>query len=787
MRFNRRLRNPEFIQGGTLRRGFLTGLSAVTAVVLGCNGLFASAPEPFEAGGKWGFREAGSDRTIVPPVFDLATGFQEGLAPVMLLGRWGYADETGNLALEPKYAEARPFSEGAAEVRLVDGQWAVINKAGGIIRASSSPALGVLSEGFVVFAKGGKFGYMNAEGKVVISADFEGAGLFRGGLAPAKKGKWGFIEKSGEFRIKPGFDAARDFNEGLAAFLKDDKWGFLDKKGRVAVGNNFHDARDFSEGLAAVRLNSRWGYIDKKGLISLCPEYDEARPFSGGLAAVVFPVPAPKGSATPVVLERRWINKKGEMLCKISGAAGDGMEIIVSTGDKYGYARNLKPVIPPQYEAAGGCGDGVCLVKKAGKYIFINYAGSATHKTDFEEAAALGCGLYRVRQGLKYGLIGSTGSVVAPAVYDVIEGSGCAGRLTAALNGEVGRLDAAAGLFTAGLEEPEGPPVKLGESCLKVKETLADIPYNEIPGYCGAEELRAILKTDPECLNCRLALVVIYSSPTASGPADLGAALAALGEAIKLSPGISRFYQWHVELLLSSGPAGAHAAELVADYKQLVRMEPANPAYYRGLCAAYGISGPELEERDFAAYYCEKAVKLEPVAGNYINLGKLKELLGDPAGALEDLRTAVKLSPEDVPARLARARLSAGLGQDFRAVFDYSRVLEADKDNPEVLEERGLAYLRMGGCAKALADLEHAGRFRPGAGNLHKLAVYQWRCEKDPLKTLKIVDELLKLGEQCGGSCWRPADYEKYLSDFYETPDYRGLLNKYQAPPPEPR
>lgn len=782
MRFNETDNNRRSLPS---RIFLLVSRTALVAVVSGFFCL-ASGLEPFQAGGKWGFREAGSGTMVVPPVFDMASGFQDGLAPVMLLGKWGYVDAAGQMVLEPEYLEARPFSGGAADVRLADGQWAVIDKAGGIIRLSPSPALGVESEGFVLFARNGKFGYMNKDGKTVIAADFEGAGLFKGGLAPAKKGKWGYINRSGEFRIKPEFDAARDFSEELAAFSKDNRWGFLDKKGRVAVGANFHDAQDFSGGLAAVRLNSKWGYIDKKGLISICPEYDEARSFSGDLAVVVSPVLAPKDSVAPVVLERRWINKKAETIYISSGPAEDGMEVIISTWNKLGYARNSAPVVAPQYEASGGCADGICLVKKDGKYAFIDYSGNTKYKTGFEEASALGCGLYRFRKDMKYGLIGSTGTMIVPAVYDVLEGSGCADRLNAVLNGEAGELDAAGGLFTVGRAVPAAPAVKLSERCLQVEKTAAGMPYNDLPGYCGAAELREILKTSTECVSCRLALAVIYSSPALAGTTDTGAALEALGEAIKLSTDTLRLYQWRTELLLSSAPVSAHAAELIADYKQLIVMEPANPAHGRDLCSAYVLSSspPAAAELTFASYYCEKAVKLEPSAGNYVILGNFKRLLGDAAGAMEAYRAAVSTSPADASARLARARFSVENGQDFRAVFDYSRVLETDKDNPEVLEERGLAYIRMGACAKALADLEHAGKIRPGPGNIHKLAAYHWRCEKDTVKTLQAAEDLLKMGEQCGGSCWRPAEQEKYLSDFYMTPDYQNLLKKYQTPVP---
>ncbi|MDO8803448.1 MAG: hypothetical protein Q7R35_03365 [Elusimicrobiota bacterium] len=64
------------------------------------------------------------------------------------------------------------------------------------------------------------------------------------------------------------------------------------------------------------------------------------------------------------------------------------------------------------------------------------------------------------------------------------------------------------------------------------------------------------------------------------------------------------------------------------------------------------------------------------------------------------------------------------------------------------------------------------------------MAVYNWLCERNISKTLALVEELFRPTEQCGGSCWRPSDYEKYLGDLYGTGTYAALVKKYS--PPEP-
>ena len=76
---------------------------------------------------------------------------------------------------------------------------------------------------------GGKWGYLDVEGKWVIPAKYERAGVFRGGLAAVKEsgGKWGYVKPDGSWGLEPKFMRAKSFNDGLAA---------VGEKGEVELG-----------------------------------------------------------------------------------------------------------------------------------------------------------------------------------------------------------------------------------------------------------------------------------------------------------------------------------------------------------------------------------------------------------------------------------------------------------------------------------------------------------------------------------------------------------------------
>lgn len=61
--------------------------------------------------------------------YNVVFPFTEGLAPVRIREKMGYIDTTGNLVIEALYDDANNFSEGVASV-IVDGRWLILNRKG---------------------------------------------------------------------------------------------------------------------------------------------------------------------------------------------------------------------------------------------------------------------------------------------------------------------------------------------------------------------------------------------------------------------------------------------------------------------------------------------------------------------------------------------------------------------------------------------------------------------------------------------------------------------------------
>src|SRR5579862_743776 len=85
-------------------------------MVAGC-GTSSKSLHVVAVSGRYGFIDH-SGKMVIPPQFDQATEFSEGLAAVQSGGKWGYIDSKGRLNIAPQFDLADPFSDGLALVGL---------------------------------------------------------------------------------------------------------------------------------------------------------------------------------------------------------------------------------------------------------------------------------------------------------------------------------------------------------------------------------------------------------------------------------------------------------------------------------------------------------------------------------------------------------------------------------------------------------------------------------------------------------------------------------------------
>ncbi len=237
---------------------------------------------------------------------------QPNLYRIVVNKQLGFIDRSGRVVIQPKfpYSNRRGsdgrFHEGLAAVCLGQGRCGFIDSTGNFVIEPKFDELGDFSEGLATFDRGTESGYLDSQGKIVLTTrakresgqwsllrpTISDKGVFsqfhEGLAAVATDGGVGFIGKDGSFKIPARFRFAYPFSEGVAA-VYGEVTGYINHQGKVVIGTTvaFERVYPFVNGLAIVRVGGKYGFIDREGAFVLKPQYDLAYPFSeNGLAKV---------------------------------------------------------------------------------------------------------------------------------------------------------------------------------------------------------------------------------------------------------------------------------------------------------------------------------------------------------------------------------------------------------------------------------------------------------------------------------------------------------------------
>ncbi len=202
--------------------------------------------------------DAPVDEETEPKLFEDAEGTKKPAGPVA----WGYIIPSGKLWIPLEFAEAGSFVDGRAAVRpLGEGSpWILIDSKGKVRTTGLYQALVPLGEKRVAWKREAGWGLMDFQEKTMeISPggpeSLQAIGPFGSERAPAKNGKdrWGYLDPEGKWVISPKFERAGAFRNGLApAREPGGRWGFLRPDGTWGIEPKFSRVQGFSDGLAAV-------------------------------------------------------------------------------------------------------------------------------------------------------------------------------------------------------------------------------------------------------------------------------------------------------------------------------------------------------------------------------------------------------------------------------------------------------------------------------------------------------------------------------------------------------
>lgn len=252
---------------------------------------------------------------------------------------------------------------------------------------------------------GGKAGFIDKNGKIIIEPQFENAEDFLEGIAPVKvESKWGFIDEAGKIVIEPQFEWVvwHYFSDGLIPVGYKNKTGAIDKTGRFVVQPKFESVGEFSEGIVPVSIEKgvteyglyfeKWIYLDRYGNRIINKEFGGASRFVDGRAFVKVGFD-----------EWALIDKNGNEVTKKHFSSFDSYNmfsdglVAVRTKKKYGFIdRNGNFIIKPRFNQASNFYEGLAAVEIGCVSGYINTKGKIVIKPKFNIAGDFSDGLAAV-------------------------------------------------------------------------------------------------------------------------------------------------------------------------------------------------------------------------------------------------------------------------------------------------------------------------------------------------------------------------------------------------------
>lgn len=287
--------------------------------------------------GLYGFVGLDGNPSIAPQ-YRAASNFVEELAVVIydfdsFSAAYGYINKDNQFVLAPRYEYAYPFQQGYAVVKQYD-RYGIINRQGKevvpikyqVITSVDTNHLFLIfdsdlekfalfriqadtytqltdflyddflaySDGYYVFQKGDKQGYINVRGKECFGL-YDMADQFRDGFAMVRQGNhYGILNERGSLVVPCIYDYPDDahdpyvFHEGLAMVIQNGRYGFVNIQGQIAIPIQYQKAFPFADDRAPVLVNGYWGYINSSNQLVIPNVFNAASPFEYHRAEVVY-------------------------------------------------------------------------------------------------------------------------------------------------------------------------------------------------------------------------------------------------------------------------------------------------------------------------------------------------------------------------------------------------------------------------------------------------------------------------------------------------------------------
>ncbi|NNF20598.1 MAG: WG repeat-containing protein [Saprospiraceae bacterium] len=256
--------------------------------------------------------------------FELANeagNFSSGLVRIRMGYTWGFANDKGDMVIDPQFEKAWDFEGDYAKVKN-GSHYGLIGKSGNIIIPIEYNKIWPPSNGIVVVKKNEAYFALNTNNEILLGP-FQNLTRFHNSVAAArmndeyvlidtegrtiskryeniryaeqdrwvarKFGKLGVLSSTGEELSPFAYQQINNYSDDFAVFSQSNLWGYLDINGNEVIEAAFGLAWDFHNGYARAGFREGMAFINTDMQLAFAPRYIDIQDFTEGLAAVQLP------------------------------------------------------------------------------------------------------------------------------------------------------------------------------------------------------------------------------------------------------------------------------------------------------------------------------------------------------------------------------------------------------------------------------------------------------------------------------------------------------------------
>ena len=192
--------------------------------------------------------------------------------------KFGLLDEEGDRVIKPEFDEISGLQEDSIYYAKSEKGHSFITKSGKIMDENDDrfEAIHDMTEEYIGVKIDGRWGFVDINGKLRVSNQYDNVGPYNEGLAPIKiLGRWGYIDKREALIVQPRYDTVYYFQGGVCEVVRNGKFGIINAKGQITLDCEYDSLVRLNTGGFITTKENKKGLVGSDGRLLILPRFDD--------------------------------------------------------------------------------------------------------------------------------------------------------------------------------------------------------------------------------------------------------------------------------------------------------------------------------------------------------------------------------------------------------------------------------------------------------------------------------------------------------------------------------